>query len=82
MSRVTFTKKDPEGFIFPHDDPLVITLNVANCAIHRVLVDGGSSANILFMIAFNKMSIGLEHLKGVSYRGMGLLELPSYQKEL
>lgn len=67
MPTVTFTKKDSEGIIFPHDDPLVITINAANCVIHRVLVDSGSSTNVLFMTAFNKMNIGLEHFKPVSY---------------
>lgn len=67
MHTVTFIKKDSKCIIFPHDNPLVITLNVANCVIHRVLVDGGSSAYILFMTAFNKMNIRIKHLKGFNY---------------
>lgn len=67
MPTITFTTKDSEGIIFLHDDPLVVTLNVANYVIHGVLVDGKSSCNILFMTAFNKTNIGLEHLKAASY---------------
>ena len=30
----------------PHDDPLVVTLRVQGCDVQRVLIDGGSSANV------------------------------------
>ena len=49
-----------------HDDPLVIKDVVANKTIHGVLVDNGSSADIIFASAFNKMGIGREKLKPVN----------------
>ena len=55
-----------EGFQNPHDDPLVIKTIVANKTIHRVLVDNGSSADIIFASAFDKMGIGKEKLESVN----------------
>ena len=49
-----------EGCRHPHDDLLVIKTMVANKTIHKVLVDNGSSANIIFASAFDKMGIGRE----------------------
>jgi ribonuclease HI len=56
---VSFSPEDEEGVFYPHDDALVITLLIGNFNIHRVLVDNGSSADILFLPAFKKM--GIEH---------------------
>ena len=55
-----------EGCQHPYDDPLVIKTIVANKTIHRVLVDNGSSTDIIFVSAFDKMGIGREKLKSVS----------------
>ena len=63
---ITFSNSDLEGCQHPYDDPLVIRAIVANKTIHRVLVDNGSSANIIFASAFNKMGIGREKLELVS----------------
>ena len=52
-----------EGCQHPHDDPLVIRVFVANKKIHKVLVDNGSSVNIIFASAFHKMGIGREKLE-------------------
>ena len=55
-----------EGCQHPLDDPLVIKAVVANKTIHRVLVDNGSSADIIFASAFDKMGIGREKLEPVN----------------
>ena len=60
---ITFSDSDMEGYQHPHDNPLVIKVVVANKTIHRVLVDNGSSADIIFTLAFNKMSIGREKVE-------------------
>ena len=81
---ITFSDSDLEGCQHPHDDLLVIRVVVANKIVHRVLVDNGSSADIIFTSAFDKMDIGREkldpvntHLRGFS--GEKVLPLGSIQ---
>ena len=69
---ITFSDSDPEGCQHPHGDPLVIRAVVANKTIHRVLVDNGSSADIIFALAFDKMGIGREKLEPVNTHLRGL----------
>ena len=81
---ITFSDSDLEGFQYPHDDPLVIRAVMANKTIHRVLVDNGSSADIIFASAFDKMGIGREKLEPVStylrgFSGEKVLPLGSIQ---
>ncbi|XP_075101782.1 uncharacterized protein LOC142177213 [Nicotiana tabacum] len=42
----TFTEEDVDTLLLPHNDALVISLNVLDFKIKRVLVDPGSLANI------------------------------------
>ena len=63
---ITLSDSDMEGCQHPHDDPLVIRAIMANKTMHRVLIDNGSSANIIFAPAFDKMGIGREKLEPVS----------------
>ena len=62
---ITFSDSDLEGCQHPHDDPLVVRAVVANKTVHRVLIDNGSSADIIFTSAFDKMDIGREKLEPV-----------------
>ena len=55
-----------EGCQHPHDDPFVIKSIVANQTIHGVLINNGSSTNIIFASAFDKMGIGREKLEPVN----------------
>ena len=63
---ITFLDFDMEGCQHPHDDPLVIKTIVANKPINRVLVDNGSSDDIIFASAFDKMGVGSEKLELVN----------------
>ena len=81
---ITFSDSDMEGCQHPHDDPLLIKAIVANKTIHMVLVDNGSSVNIIFASAFNKMGIGREKLELVNaclrgFSGERVLPLGSIQ---
>ncbi|KAK3037306.1 hypothetical protein RJ639_032068 [Escallonia herrerae] len=60
---ITFSGDDSEGIKTPHDDPLVITIKAGNFDVKRVLIDNGSSAEILFHDAFKKMNIPTDHLQ-------------------
>ena len=63
---ITFSDFDMEGCQYPHDDPLVIRTVIANKTIHRVLIDNGSSTDIIFASAFDKMGIGREKIEPVN----------------
>ena len=63
---ITFSDSYLEGCEHPHDDHLVIRAVMANKTVHRVLVDNESSADIIFVSAFDKMGIGRERLEPVS----------------
>ena len=81
---ITFSDSDMEGCQHPHDDPLVIRAVIANKTVHRVLVDNGSSSEIIFVLAFDKMGIGREKLEPVNallrgFSGERVLTLGSIQ---
>ncbi|XP_075091648.1 uncharacterized protein LOC142171842 [Nicotiana tabacum] len=44
---ITFIEEDVDGLILPHNDALVISLNVVDFKIKRVLVDPSSSVNVI-----------------------------------
>ncbi|XP_070057500.1 uncharacterized protein [Nicotiana tomentosiformis] len=44
---ISFAEEDADGLLLPHNDALVISLNVLDFKIKRVLVDPGSSASII-----------------------------------
>lgn len=44
----------------PHNDALVITAMVANCDIARILVDTGSSADVIYLDCFRQLNLSLE----------------------
>ena len=81
---ITFSNSDLEGCQHPHNNPLVVRAVVANKTVHRVLVDNGSSADIIFTSAFDKMGIRREKLEPVSthlwgFSGENVLHLGSIQ---
>ncbi|CAB4272522.1 unnamed protein product [Prunus armeniaca] len=54
---ISFTQKYMEGIEFPHNDALVVTLRIANSMVKRVMIDGGSTADILFWSTFQRMKL-------------------------
>ena len=81
---ITFSDSYLEECQHPHDDPLVFHAVVANKTIHRVLVDNGSSADIIFASAFDKIGTGRERLEPVNthlrgFSGEKVLPLGSIQ---
>ena len=62
---ISFTDEDAERIHHPHDDAIVITLLIADYTTRRVLVDNGSSADILYYPAFQQMRLGRDQLRPV-----------------
>ena len=48
--------------ITPHYDALVLTVCINSFDVHRVLVDSGSATDLLYLPAFKKMRVPLDHL--------------------
>ncbi|XP_057747109.1 uncharacterized protein LOC130966340 [Arachis stenosperma] len=71
LPTIAVTKED--AGIFPgHDDPVVITIILANANLHRTLVDQGSSADILFKSAFDKLRLQEKELRAYPNSLFGL----------
>ena len=49
---ISFTDEEAERIHHPHDDAIVITLLIADYITRKVLVDNGSSTDILYYPAF------------------------------
>ena len=49
---IIFSKKDARGIRQPHDDQLVIMLRMEEFNMHRVLINNGSLANIIYLPTF------------------------------
>ena len=61
-SAIGFTKKDARRLHHPHDDALIVSIRVEDYNTYRVLVDNGSSADILYYPTFQQMRIERERL--------------------
>ncbi|KAG7559439.1 Ribonuclease H domain [Arabidopsis thaliana x Arabidopsis arenosa] len=54
---ISFGNSDTQGLTGPHDDALVITLDVANFEVTRCLIDTGSSVDLIFLSTLQRMGI-------------------------
>ena len=59
---IGFSEEDARRLHHPHDDALVISIRVGDYNMHRVMVDNGSSIDILYYPAFQQMRIDRERL--------------------
>jgi hypothetical protein len=83
---VGFSDEDYAGVLLPHTNAIVVTLQVANHRIHRMFIDNGSLADILYWSAFQNMEINPEKVisatcplvgfAGEQVEPVGSIELP------
>ncbi|KAL2253357.1 UNVERIFIED_CONTAM: Retrovirus-related Pol polyprotein from transposon [Sesamum indicum] len=83
---ISFSSSDKPEETGEMNDPIVIRLDIANFTVHKVLVDSGSSADIILKNVIDKM--GLENLRlepvktplvgfgGSEVTSLGMIELP------
>ena len=57
---IVFSRRDLEGRQYPHMDPMVISAWFGPAKVFRILIDTGSSVNILFKHAFDKMKLSMK----------------------
>ena len=60
---IIFSERDGRGIKQPHDDPLVIMLRVEEFNVHRVLINNVSSADIMYLPAFQQMKQDKKKIK-------------------
>ncbi|XP_057771155.1 uncharacterized protein LOC130990957 [Salvia miltiorrhiza] len=85
---ISFTTSESTRLLNPHHDALVISICIANCLTKRVLIDNGSSANVLFLSTLREMGIDetkiirkmtvLVGFSGEQKSTLGEIELPVY----
>ncbi|XP_028092236.1 uncharacterized protein LOC114292474 [Camellia sinensis] len=54
---LTFSSRDLERIQMPHNDALMVTLRVKDFDIKRILIDQGSSVEIMYYDAFKRMKL-------------------------
>ena len=54
---IGFSEEDARRLHHPHDNALVVSIRVGDYNMHRLLVDNGSSADILYYPTFQQMGI-------------------------
>jgi len=57
MPPITFTDDDFHGLDHQQDDPMVITVELENYAVKKVLIDQGSSVDILYWATYQKLQL-------------------------
>ncbi|XP_075653600.1 uncharacterized protein LOC142623992 [Castanea sativa] len=60
---IFFSEEDARGVRQPHNDPLVITLTIEGFNTKRILVDNGSSADIMYLPAFQQLNLNPGRLR-------------------
>ena len=59
---IGFLEEDARHLHHPYDDALVVSIRIEDYNMHRVLVDNGSSVDILYYPTFQQMGIERERL--------------------
>ncbi|XP_073120804.1 uncharacterized protein [Henckelia pumila] len=54
---ISFGREDLKDVVVPHNDPLLVTLTIANYDVARIFVDTGSSVNIIFKETLDQMKL-------------------------
>ena len=85
---ISFSDADyPEGIIRAHQDAMVITTKIGTNTVKKILIDDGSSVDILYHGAFSRMDLGdrklddarnapLYGFTGNEVRVLGTIDLP------
>ena len=59
---LSFSEEDKIGSIQPYDDALLITLRIGDYNVKRVMVDGGSAAEVMYPDLYKGLNLKLEDL--------------------
>ncbi|KAG7552311.1 Retrotransposon gag domain [Arabidopsis thaliana x Arabidopsis arenosa] len=83
---VMFEESETNGLDRPHNDPLVITLAIGDHDVSRVLIDNGSTIDVIFHETLRQMNIGMSQVNqtprpvlgfsGETLMTLGTIQLP------
>ncbi|XP_026378427.1 uncharacterized protein LOC113272848 [Papaver somniferum] len=74
-----FSTRDVNQEVEMHNDPLVITLSIHGWNVTKVLIDGGSSLNVLFYEPYLRMVLTVEQMDSSTctiYGSNGAVSIP------
>ncbi|XP_013614865.1 PREDICTED: uncharacterized protein LOC106321095 [Brassica oleracea var. oleracea] len=87
-SSITFSPDDAIGVHLPHNDPLLVEVGITKCDVAKVLIDTGSSVDLICRDTLDKMEVDLRDMKrssrsltgfnGASETMIGTIKLPVY----
>ena len=63
---IIFTDEDLATIKLPHADPLIIKLRIEDAIVSQVLVDGGSSSDVIFWSALRRIRVVEELIRPTS----------------
>ena len=63
---MTFTREDCRGVSYPHSDPLVMVMDIAEKPVYKVLIDTGAEVNVIYKSYWDRMVAGGQHLVRVT----------------
>lgn len=66
-------EEDDEEVVFPHNDVIIVALNIKNYDERRIIIDNGISANILYFDTLMKMEISPDWLTRVDSPIIGFM---------
>lgn len=55
--QITFNDSDLDRLTLPHNDALVVSLQLKDCTVRRILVDQGSSVEVIYYSLFKDMGL-------------------------
>ena len=75
---MTFGPKDMRPLQAPHNDPLIVQLKIAAAMVRRVLIDTGSSVDIITLECFTKLQYTEKDLEAAGTPLVGFGGQPTY----
>ncbi|XP_021867314.2 uncharacterized protein [Spinacia oleracea] len=69
--RIETCESDGGRVATPHDDPLVVEVKISNMRVKRILIDTGSSSNIMSMECLSRLAHHPKTMESIHYPIIG-----------